>query len=169
MDKKEKLINRLFFSTPILLITSAIFLISMFASGWYVFTLKDREVELEKAAQWIERSKEIFEDTKKSQVLLNKLKIDLNNATAEKDILLNEITINKEKLARTLSEEQQKRSELDSTKQQIKINQKRIADDQTKIKNLNAMMPNLEQGFENLKSKNEDLERNVIVINKIRI
>ena len=93
MDKKEKLINRLFFSTPILLITSAIFLISMFASGWYVFTLKDREVELEMAAQWIERSKEIIEETKKSQVLLNDLTIDLNNATAEKIILLEEITI----------------------------------------------------------------------------
>ena len=88
MDKKEKLINRLFFSTPILLITFAVFLISMFASGWYVFSLKDREVELEKAAQWIEKSREIIEDTKKNQALLNNLKIDLNNATATKKILL---------------------------------------------------------------------------------
>ena len=91
MDKKEKLINRLFFSTPILVITSAIFLISMFASGWYVFTLKDREFELEKATQWIERSKEIIEETKKSETLLNNVKIDLINAKAEKNILLDEI------------------------------------------------------------------------------
>ena len=94
MDKKEKLINKLFFSTPILLITFVVFLISMFASGWYVFTLKDREVELEKAAQWIERSKGIIEETKKSQALLDRLKIELNNAAASKKILDEEIAIN---------------------------------------------------------------------------
>ena len=67
MDEKEKLINRLFFSTPILLIIFTIFLITMFVSGWYVFTLKDREVKLEKAAQWIERSKEIIERAQKQR------------------------------------------------------------------------------------------------------
>ena len=91
MDKKEKLINRLFFSTPILLVTFAIFLITMFASGWYVFTLKDREVELGELAQLIERSAEIIEDTKKNQVLLNDLIIKVNKATADKKIILSEI------------------------------------------------------------------------------
>ena len=43
----------------------------------------------------------------------------------------------------------------------IKINQKRIADDQNTIKTLSARKPNLEQEFENLKSKIEDLERDV--------
>ena len=95
MDKKEKLINRLFFSTPVLLTISAIFLVTMFVSGWNVFTLKDREVELEKASQWIERSKEIIDDAKKNQDLLNTLKIEINNATSEKDIILKKIAIKK--------------------------------------------------------------------------
>ena len=79
----------------------------MFASGWYVFTLKDREVELEKAALWIEKSSEIIEETKKNQALLNNLKIDLNNATATKKILLEEIAINEAKLANTQLEEKE--------------------------------------------------------------
>ena len=109
MVKKEKLINKLFFSTPILLITFVVFLISMFASGWYVFTLKDREVKLEKAAQWIERSKGIIEETKKSQALLDRLKIDLNNAAASKKILDDEIAINTEKSARIQIEQKENR------------------------------------------------------------
>ena len=108
MDEKEKLINRLFFSTPILLVIFTIFLITMFVSGWYVFTLKDREVKLEKAAQWIERSKEIINAAKQSQARLNDLKIEVTKAEADKNIILKDITNENDKLTRTKTEEKQK-------------------------------------------------------------
>jgi chromosome segregation ATPase len=161
MDEKEKLINRLFFSTPILLVIFTIFLITMFVSGWYVFTLKDREVKLEKAAQWIERNKEIINAAKQSQARLNDLKIEVTKAEADKNIILKDITNENDKLTRTKTEENQKRAELDSSIQKIKFNQKQIAVDEAKIIKLMNEKPALEQQLKNLESQNEDLERDV--------
>ena len=75
----SSLIDSLFFSSATIGIVGAVFLITMFISGWYIFTLKDRETELIRAQEWVNAHESIILSAKENQEKLNILKKEYNN------------------------------------------------------------------------------------------
>ena len=94
LDQEESsLIDSLFFSTSTIALIGVAFLVAMFISGWYIFSLKDRQVELIKAKEWVDAHESIIISAKENQERLNALQDTIAKTQAEKNnhlVILND-------------------------------------------------------------------------------
>jgi len=160
-QKKISLINSLFFSTTTIIIIGIIFLLSMFISGWYIFTIKDRESDLIKAKEWVDGHQTIINSAKENQNKLNALILDVNDAVAEKRILLVELEDKKNDLKSIENDYNKLIKELELNRTELMVLQENMAKAYVTISSLNKEIPNLEMERSSLNAKITDMELKV--------
>ena len=126
-QKKRSLLDSLFFSTTAIAIIGAIFFISMFLSGWYIFTIKDREADLIKAKEWVEGHQTIINSAKENQKILNDLILEVNEAVSEKRILLVDIEDKKSELKSVEKDFNRLTKELELKKDELNVLRENIS------------------------------------------
>lgn len=160
-QNKRSLINSLFFSTTAILIVGAIFLISMFLSGWYIFTIKDREVDLIKAKEWVEGHQTIINSAKENQNKLNDLILEVNDAVSEKRILLVDIEDRKSELKSVENDYNRLTKGLELKREELIVLRANISKDEVTKSSLTKEIPNLEMEWSRLNAKKTDLNSRV--------
>ena len=134
---------------------------AMFISGWYIFSLKDRQVELIKAKEWVDAHESIIISAKENQERLNALQDTIANAQAEKNNLFVIVNDAKESLSRAQSEYNRFNKEVELNKSDLIVLQKKIAAANVNMSSLRGEIPDLEQKVENLNATKIDLESKV--------
>ena len=157
----SSLIDSLFFSSATIVIVGAVFLITMFISGWYIFTLKDRETELIRAQEWVNAHESIILSAKENQEKLNILKKEVAEMESKKNILTIELQDKKEDLRVVENDYVKLNKEADIKRTELDVLQKNIADDDVKIAALKKEIPSLEQFLASLSSKNTNFKSKV--------
>ena len=160
-QKKRSLLDSLFFSTTAIAIIGAIFFISMFLSGWYIFTIKDREADLIKAKEWVEGHQTIINSAKENQKILNDLILEVNEAVSEKRILLVDIEDKKSELKSVEKDFNRLTKELELKKDELNVLRENISKNEVTKSSLTKEIPDLEMEWSRLNAKNADLNSRV--------
>ena len=160
-QQKSSLIDSLFFSTVTIVVVGVIFLVTMFISGWYIFTIKDREKDLIIAEEWVDAHQPIITSAKENKEKLNALMIEVDNAESNKSILTVELNDKKEEKRSIEIEYRRFTKEIDLNKSELNVLRESIADANVKVSTLRQEIPQLEQKVANLESKKTNLDKMV--------
>lgn len=160
-EYKRSLLDSLFFSTTAIAIIGAIFFISMFLSGWYIFTIKDREADLIKAKEWVAGHQTIINSAKENQNKLNDLILEVNDAVSEKRILLIDIEDRKSELISVENDYNRLTKELELKREELNVIRDYISKDEVIKSSLTKEIPNLEMEWSKLNAKIIDLNSRV--------
>ncbi len=158
---KKSFIDSIFFSTSIVIVVGTISIISIFVMSWYVFSLKDREVQILKAQEWIDSSSAIISTAQEQYYLLNALRDTIPRMEATKRLLLLEIVNIREDNARVVNELNEKSAKVKTQNILLDVLQKEIADAENKLITLRFQVPELEQSVKKLESRQASLQEDV--------
>ncbi len=89
--KKTSFINSLFFSTGTIVGLAIVFIATTFISGWYIFTLSDREKQIVRNEDWINAHENIIISARDHQQQLTVLMDSIPRLASRKRILHTEI------------------------------------------------------------------------------
>ena len=146
----SSIIDSLFFSTGTIAALGIVFLVSIFICGWYIFTLSDREIQIQKSEESLRNYDKIIESAKIKQTEEKNLimsiaekKSDVAKLKMDADIYTKAKSTSQSEFDRLREENAQYRTKLD-------VAQKELANAKAQIPDLTNTIYDLEQNVEDL-------------------
>lgn len=146
----SSIIDSLYFSTGTIAALGIVFLISTFICGWYVFTLSDREIQIQKSEESLRNYDKIIESAKIKQTEENNLimsiaekKSDVAKLKIDADVYAKAKSTSQSEFDRLKEENAQYRTKLD-------VAQRELATARSQIPDLTTTIYDLEQNVEDL-------------------
>jgi chromosome segregation ATPase len=157
-DNQTNLIDSLFLSGFGISIIGAIFLVLMFISGSFVFSLYNEKSKIEQAQVWIKSHDGIIESAKKQKRLLTALKDTVSIMTSEKKLLINDVEKLRDDKNSFAKERDQLRNEILSKKDERQFIDDNIRDKGLRLSSLKDQLPALEEQFGDLTNRKREAD-----------
>ncbi len=154
-------IDSVFLSSSLLVLMTVIVVIAIFVMGYFVFSLKDREVKLAIDREWLSNSEEIIQTAKIYQKRLTALRDTVPKIEATKATLLFEEEAAKADLQRTINQLNHAIAEQNEVSSSLEEKRKSVAASEGRKSELNDQLPPLEQNILNLLAQQTSLREDI--------
>jgi len=152
-DNQTNLIDSLFLSGFGISIIGAIFLVLMFISGSFVFSLYNEKSKIEQAQVWIKSYDGIIESAKKQKRLLTALENKVSNLSAEKKSLTIDVADLENAKDKFDREYKRLKNEILSKNDELKLIKDKLTNNNLRFSSITDQLPDLEREIDNLTNK----------------